>query len=73
MLHIICSTIMQIILNYCTECDKRYIINSVLKRPMAIHREEICISNCNECDYIFYNKRNAINLAIMHFLDKTFI
>ena len=64
---------MQLIHNFCTECDKRYVNKSVLKRPMAIHREEICISNCNECDYIFYNKRNAINLAIMHFLDKTFI
>ena len=64
---------MQLIHNFCTECDKRYMNKSVLKRPMAIHREEICISNCNECDYIFYNKRNAINLAIMHFLDKTFI
>ena len=45
---------------------------SVLKRSVAIHREEICIFNCNECDHICDNKRNAINLAIKHFLDKTF-
>ena len=63
---------MQIIHNYCTECDKRYINKSILKRPMAIHREEICILNWNEFDYICDNKRNVINLAFMHFLDKTF-
>ena len=45
---------------------------SVSKRPMAIHREDIGILNCNECDNICDNKRNAINLAIMHFFDKTF-
>ena len=45
---------------------------SVLKRPMAIHREEKCIFNCYECDYVCDNKRNDIKLLIKHFLDKTF-
>ena len=63
---------MQLIHNFCTECDKRYMNKSVLKRPMAIHREEKCIFNCNECDYICHNKRNDIKLVIKHFLNKTF-
>ena len=63
---------MQLIQNILTECDKRYMNKSVLKRHMTIHREEKCIFNWNECAYIFDNKKNSINLVIIHFLDQTF-
>ena len=56
----------------CTECDKKYMNKSVLKRHMAIHREEKLIFNCNEGDYICDNKRNFTNHVIMHSLEKTF-
>ena len=44
---------MQLIHNFCSECHKRYMNKSLLKRPMGIHREEKCIFNCYECDYIY--------------------